>query len=291
MNIRHIAGTGLLAAGALLAASSIGGHGPHAEASTETPKPTGIFNVVCDYAKSASIDPIAMYGHVGMSMKHDFYGATRISATSKGPDLLGTGTTCTSAKDPSAYWTPSLYQDGKQIKPTKTKIYYQSTPDTARKVKPFPVGLQILVGDKAGTAPHDDWTVWFSCAKGDKSIGGITRKVPESCPSGTEFQINFRFPECWDGRTLAGKSQRNVAYRTAEGCPKGYPVEIPRMVTHVHYPINGPLGQLTLSSAPGKVSGIYTAHMDFINAWDPKTLKERVKTCLHAQVKCGTLRD
>lgn len=256
-----------------------------------TSKATGIFNVVCDYVKSASIDPIAMYGHVGMSMKHDFYGATRISATSTGSDLLGTGTSCTSAKDPSAYWTPSLFSDGRQIKPTKSKIYYQSTEETAHHVKPFPVGLQMLVGDKAGTAPHDDWTVWFSCAQGDKAIVGPQRAAPASCPAATEFQINFRFPECWDGRTLAGRSQRNVAYRTAVGCPKGYPVPIPRMVAHVHYPINGSLGRLELSSVPGRFMGIYTAHMDFINAWDPKTLKERVNTCLHAQVKCGTLRD
>lgn len=257
----------------------------------QAPKATGIFNVVCDYAKSASIDPIAMYGHVGMSMKHDFFGATRVSATSQGPDLLGTGTTCTSKNDPSAYWAPSLYRNGKQVNPIKTKIYYQSTDATAKKIRPFPVGLQMLVGDKAGTAPHDDWTVWFSCAKGDKAITGPQREAPKECPATTEFQINFRFPECWDGHTLAGRSQRNVAYRTADGCPKGYPVDLPRMITHIHYPINGDLGTLTLSTAPGKEAGIYTAHMDFLNAWDPKTLKERVKTCLQAQVKCGTLKD
>jgi hypothetical protein len=31
----------------------------------------------------------------------------------------------------------------------------------------------------------------------------------------------------------------------------------------------------------------YSAHGDFTNAWHPPSLSARVRTCLHAQVKCA----
>lgn len=254
-------------------------------------RPVGIFNVVCTYSHTANADPIAMPGMPGMAMSHDFFGNAGTDAHSTGDTLLAQGdTTCTSPSDHAAYWVPTAYRTGKVLPPTTSKIYYQCYPSTCAETASMPVGLQLLAGNKSGQSRADLRHTWFSCAEGATATYGPADTPPTTCPAGSDFQINFRFPDCWDGNTLEGATQDNARYSGGAPCPEPYPVRIPEMVMHVRYAGSGRFDNLRLSTAPDSRGSVYTAHADFLNAWQPDYLSRLVVECNQAQVKCGTVR-
>jgi hypothetical protein len=101
------------------------------------------------------------------------------------------------------------------------------------------------------------------------------------------LELRVVFPSCWDGRTLNGASQTNVAYPTKGArCPTGYPARIPTVVFHVVYPITSAAG-LTLSMGPGQQGSVDTAHGDFINGWNQSVLTGLITGCAGETHLCG----
>ena len=56
---------------------------------------------------------------------------------------------------------------------------------------------------------------------------------------------------------------------------------MPQLTVAIKYPISGPGHDLTLASG-----NVYSAHGDFLNAWDPDALRREVEHCLHRDVVC-----
>ncbi|MSZ58580.1 MAG: DUF1996 domain-containing protein, partial [Actinobacteria bacterium] len=77
----------------------------------------GGFVVDCAFSHSATVDPIVMPGHTGMSHLHEFFGNTTTNESSTGATLLAGSTTCNDSSDLSAYWVPALFQDGVRVAP------------------------------------------------------------------------------------------------------------------------------------------------------------------------------
>ena len=76
------------------------------------------FNAGCAVSHHLNDDPIVFPGLAGASHAHTFLGNTSTNANSTNASLLGhTATTCTPAEDLSAYWIPSLLQNGAVIDP------------------------------------------------------------------------------------------------------------------------------------------------------------------------------
>jgi Domain of unknown function (DUF1996) len=250
----------------------------------------GFFRSHCLYSHTATDDPILMRGMPGMSMVHDFFGNVSTSASSTAASLLAAGkTSCAAPADTSAYWVPALYRDGKRITPVAMSIYYRTAGRNASSIQPLPPGLEMIAGNETAMSPQPTSVAYWNCG----ATAGVARSAlpPAACPAGSQLVLSLVFPDCWDGHTLNGQTQKNVAYAVRRACPTGYPVAIPQLSVHVRYPIATGTG-LTLSMGPtanDMPNSIYTAHADVIDAWTPSVLASLVRQCDVSERLCGTV--
>jgi hypothetical protein len=90
------------------------------------------------------------------------------------------------------------------------------------------------------------------------------------------------FPDCWDGRRLDSDDHRShVGYSNDGDCPATHPVHIPQLTMSVGFPISGSDHALSLASG-----SVYSAHGDFLNAWNGEGLAREVEACIHRDVVC-----
>jgi len=254
---------------------------------------TGIFTDRCAYSHEAADDPIMYPGRAGASMHHDFFGNTGTTASSTAASLLGGATTCTTSADSSAYWAPVLEQDGRVLTPGTALIYWRRPTGEQAAVHTVAVGLQLIAGDEAATAPQSTSVISWGCAKAKAKGSAGTASgpkpgtaTPHACPAGRDIRLTVFFPSCWDGKNLAGMGQTNVVYPVDHACPSSHPVQIPQIVFHVAYPTSTATG-LTLSTSPAVQGSIDTAHIDFINGWDQARLNADVAACDATSTRCG----
>ncbi len=248
-----------------------------------TPGASVIITDTCRYSHEANDDPILDPGRPGQSMAHDFFGNTSTSATSTAVTLVRGPTTCSTSDDASAYWTPVLYQNGVAITPLRNLIYWAGLHGTSPPVVAPPAGLQMIAGNENASAPQSTKVIDWRCAG---SATQATSDVPVNCAGSKGLELRVTFPSCWNGTTLKGASQTNVAYPEGKGCPTGYSVRIPRVVFHIVYPITSANG-LTLSMGPGQQGSTDTAHGDFINGWNQSVLTRLINGCAGPMRTCG----
>lgn len=262
-----------------------------AEAANSTAGVGGGFIALCKYSHTANDDPIMMTAQPGMSMLHEFFANRSTNANSTYASLQAApASTCISPADSAAYWVPALYSKGVHILPNEILAYYDAmTRLSAPRVADLPPGLQMIAGNEKATGPQDVQKVWWSCAartKGQQPLGPFTS--PRVCPSSLIFSLHIRFPECWDGVTLSGANQTNVVFAAPGGvCPADHRVLLPGLLLDITYPIRG--GDITLSTGPGTEGSPYTAHADFINAWNQPIVNRLVRECDVLFDWCGVI--
>jgi Domain of unknown function (DUF1996) len=241
----------------------------------------GIFVADCGLSHRAANDPIVYHGMPGWSHMHDFFGNRSTNASSTRRSLLHRAGNCVPAGDRSAYWTPTLYRQGRALKPVQVQVYYQDFFRYGR-VLPFPPGLRIVAGRPDAMAPQRGVVRW-TCRE-DQGPGA--HQIP-SC--GSSFvALRITFPDCWDGRRLDSPDHRShMAYNRAggmelgpQGCPSSHPVVVPTLQVNVVYPIHDGAG-VKLASGP-----VTTAHADFFNGWRPSILRRRVDDVLNGGKAC-----
>jgi hypothetical protein len=278
-----------IAVGALvLAAAAVLGPTAFAGAKPKTGEGGGItradlvgvnFVENCRYTHQASDDPIVFPGQPGASHQHTFVGNVTTNAFSSFGSLRSSATTCRRQDDTAAYWVPALYQGTTEVLPVAATVYYRR--GTLAEVSRFPNNLRMIAGDAKATTPQELRVTFWSC--GVESGMGRSSTVP-TCPSmrGSFLRLHIRFPECWDGRNLdSADHTSHMAYATRAGCPSTHPVEVPQITQIYRYPTRGGEG-FVLSSG-----GQFSAHADFVNAWNPGALEKLVNDCLNALVHCG----
>lgn len=237
----------------------------------------GMFKVVCDFSHTRTDDPIVYPGRPGAAHQHEFSGSTTTNAFTTQSSLMAGGTTCQNIKDKSAYWAPTLFQNGRRIEPLAMQIYYRARNRTPSTIKTIPVGLKMIAGNHDATSPQSVEVTGWSCLLDPPNF----QPTMPVCKSGQKLRNRIRFPECWNGKTLdSANHQSHMAYLVRGTCPAGYPVTLPTVDIEVHYgAVQG--GNITLSS------GSWTSlHGDFWNAWDPATLQRFVTQCLVGQKIC-----
>jgi hypothetical protein len=244
----------------------------------------GIFTDRCFDSHEAANEPILYPNKAGQSMQHDFYGNTQTSASSTARTLLGGSTTCSTAADASAYWTPVLYQNGRPLQPEAALIYWSQPGTLAPSATAMPAGIDMIAGDESATAPQPLTVVRWTCSGVMDPKAATT--TPHDCATGQLIRLIVSFPSCWDGHTLNGATQSNVVYPVRGQCPAGHTVVIPQIVFHVNYP-TASAANLTLSMSPTMQGSTDTAHVDFINGWSETLMARNVKDCIVAGVRCG----
>ncbi len=238
----------------------------------------GQFVVTCRYSHSAPDDPIVHFGQPGRSHLHDFYGSTKVNATSTARSLIDTPTTCNKTPDTAAYWQPALYDHGQAVVPTEINAYYRAAPGVKpASVQTMPTGLSLITGDMTATTPQAGDATGWTCG----TATAITDDVPECGPTAL-LHLVLTFPDCWDGTYLDSVDHHShVRYSKGGQCPSGFGVHIPQITMTIKFPISGPGHDLTLASG-----NVYSAHGDFYNGWDPAGLRREIDHCIHRDAVC-----
>ena len=128
----------------------------------------------CRFSHTSADDPIALPRLAGRSHAHTFFGNTSTNAYSTLGSLRRAGTTCRPAADKAAYWIPTLYQDGREVRPAKAQAYYLLR--GTDQMHPFPAGLRIIAGNAHATRPQSKAVVYWTCG------GRAIRTAPSTTP-------------------------------------------------------------------------------------------------------------
>ena len=241
------------------------------------------FHATCTVSHHAKDDPIVFPGLPGASHHHTFLGNRTTDAFSTAASLTAAGSTsCKPAEDLSAYWIPSLFQDGKLIDPIEVTVYYGSRLKDPTRTQPFPPGFRMITGD--ASKQYDAHGNHFWCA----GIGGAVGRTADGqfpvCSSTAHLVRQVSFADCWDGRHLDSPNHKDhVANGNHLGqCPASHPVPIPSVSFVIGYPLSGYTEGITLASG-----NAVSMHADFFNGWDEDALAARVRNCLNQAVKCN----
>jgi hypothetical protein len=244
----------------------------------------------CYLSHIARDDPIVYPNQPGVSHSHSFFGSKSTNARSTPKTLRESTTTCRRSADTAAYWVPTLYSNGRVVKPTKGSAYFVLR--ARGEMHAFPAGLKVVAGDSHARAPQSLAVAYWSCS----GLEGTRWTTPHSCaqPRDTEqprrrfgehkslIQLDVFFPDCWDGRHLDSRDHKShMAYSRYWTCPRSHPIKVPRLRFIVTYPIQE---AQHLSFASG---GIYSAHADFFNAWHQRALNRLVADCFYYRPRCN----
>jgi hypothetical protein len=246
----------------------------------------GKFSNVCFYSGTNNDDAIIFPRQPGKSHQHDYIGAENVDANSTLQTLQAGTTNCEIKEDLAAYWVPTLLKGamvhegmsmgGTPIHPSSITTYYLS--NGKEKVQPYPLGLKEIAGNAKATSPDQAGKIAWGC-----STSFPDQVTAPTCPAKENLHVRVFFPDCWNGKDLDSADHvSHVAYSDGKGkCPSGFPVPVPQLSLLVKYNTSG---GPDISVSSGKT---YSMHGDFVNAWDPKKLKELVDTCLVPGKKCG----
>lgn len=239
----------------------------------------GQFVVNCRYSHTAQNDPIVHFDMEGMSHSHDFYGAVSVDHTSLAEDLLDDGTTCAKKVDTASYWHPTVYLGDEAVEPLDLNAYYRAAPGVdPLDVETMPLGLALVAGDQFASEPQEGEATGWTCG----TRTDVSDDPPE-CPQSAPLHLVLTFQDCWDGEYLDAVDQAShVAYSAGGACPATHPVHIPQLTMSVRFPIFGPVDDLRLASG-----NVYSAHGDFLNAWEPDGLLREIEACIHRDVVCN----
>lgn len=241
------------------------------------------FHASCRISHHADDDPIVFPGLAGASHNHTFWGNTTTNAATTTESLYAaTATTCNPSDDKSAYWIPTLYQDGEVVDPTEVTVYYGSRLKDPSRTQPFPPGFRMITGD--ATKQSDPHGNHFWCAGIGGEIGRTADGEFPVCAPTAHLVRQVTFADCWDGKHLDSPNHKDhVANGNHLGeCPASHPVPIPNISFVIAYPLSGYTEGITLSSG-----NAVSMHADFFNAWDEEALAARVRNCINQGVKCN----
>jgi Domain of unknown function (DUF1996)/F5/8 type C domain len=246
------------------------------------------FQTDCSVTRNRQVDPI-VYPRMAVSAHmHTFMGAATTSQDSTTGSLSRSTTSCVIPQDHSAYWFPTLYNGRTAVMPVGPQvIYYKSGVTDYRTVRPFPRGLRFVVGNDRATEAE------FRASRGtvegwECGNSSFHWNFPRHCPAGSELNIRYQAPSCWDGVHLDTPDHTSqMAYPIHIGgklvCPPGHPVAVPMLEFKMAFPVSGNLSRLHLASGPG-----YTWHYDFFDAWNPTVLSALVRHCINQGLQCDT---
>jgi len=224
-------------------------------------------------------DPVVFPDQPGKSHNHSFVGNPSTNAATTTEQLVGGATSCQDKKDASAYWFPTLLQNGSVVNPETVTVYYKSGVKDYRTVQPFPAGFRLLVGDMRTPSAAEFGGTW-NCT------GYLGKEIPPSCPAGSSLIVRYQAPSCWDGVHLDSADHKShMAYPVGGVCPPHHPVPLPMFEMKVPYKLPGGVtAGLAYSSGPG-----YSFHYDFMNGWDPARQAEVVAHCINGGRQCNGL--
>lgn len=258
---------------------------------------SGSFRTTCDVTTIAFDDPIVLPNQPGASHLHIFFGNANVHAGSTVATIASEGaSTCRGGTvNRTGYWAPAIVdtRNGEVQIPETAAFYYKSgyNIDPAT-VKPFPVGLRMIAGNKLATSVQTN--VQWACR--DFYTGDFA-SIPTTCRSDDFIRLAVLFPQCWDGKNLDSPDHkshmsfpdyRNPPERST--CPAAFPVVVPAITEKFEYPLAGKnpaTWRLSSDMYDSSLPGGFSAHADWMNGWKPEIMQLIVTSCINKGVDCG----
>ncbi len=196
------------------------------------------------FSHRLQVDPIVNPGAASSHM-HDFFANPTTNADSNVASLLQTDESAANpSNNLSAYWTPSLVDEGNDgiggdfeyVTPLDSSIAYYSIlkPYDPAQLEATPTGLQIIVGEGMPDQRQSPEKLFWNY------IGEST--TYDHIPLGDEWrdlplQAVLIFPQFWDGENLDSPDhQSHMAHgKGALGGPSSHPVMLPQLQLQIHY--------------------------------------------------------
>jgi hypothetical protein len=257
--------------------------------STATPPATNPQTTHHEFQANCSVsrsnlpdDPIIFPNMPGASHSHTFMGNTTTNAATTLASLNAGGTSCITPADKTGYWMPTLFNGNTAVQPDgRQVIYYKSGVIDYRSVRPSPPGLRYVVGSPSATL--DEFKNAPGAVEGWECGDSVRNwDFPASCPAGSQLNIRYQAPSCWDGLHLDTPDHKShMAYPTVGICPASHPVAVPMVEFKMAFPVSGDLANVRLASGRA-----YSFHYDFYNAWEPRTLSALVTHCINGGLQC-----
>jgi len=130
----------------------------------------GYFNAPCRFSHRAADDPIVFPRQAGASHMHDFLGNSSTDSRSTPGSLRSSPTLCSRAADRSAWWVPTLYENGVALAPEVASTYYRNGGRDPSTIEPFPFGLRVIAGNSKATGPQDEDVVHWDCSPDSEMV-------------------------------------------------------------------------------------------------------------------------
>jgi Domain of unknown function (DUF1996) len=246
---------------------------------------TGNFRIECQYSHMSYNDPIVFPGIPGAAHLHTFFGNTSADAFSTHDSLRAAGnSTCTGGTvNRTAYWIPTLLENGRPLAPSTAIFYYKSGYHGVQPqdIEHIPDGLKMIAGDMHASGPHYPFPVGWGC---HNNYVPATAEI-QDCQVGDEIELAIFFPQCWDGVNLDSADHKShMAYPDqSTGCPASHPVALPEISQHIRWTRTAGMNirNLRLSSDMYDTSlpGGYSAHADYLEAWNPDVRNAFTDNC------------
>jgi hypothetical protein len=239
------------------------------------------FQIDCPTVKVSNDNPVDFPGQRGADDSYTYVGAPA-DFKSTTASLRAGPTSCTTAADTSAYWFPTMTNNGVPVLPHAI-IYYKAGITAYNTIRAFPPGLRFVTGSDSATPAEflaDSGVSDWSCGS-----SYYNASWPKSCLAGSQLVVRYRAPSCWDGVNLDTPDHRSMmAYPVRGVCPADHPVALPMIEYKILYPVSGDMRKVTLSSGPG-----YTWHAYFFSAWSMPTQESLVTQCVNGGGQCDAL--
>jgi Domain of unknown function (DUF1996) len=256
-------GVVLLALATLVTAHGSAAAGASTASASHGSRGGGYFVVVCRFSHRNQDDPIVFPRQPGRSHDHTYFGNRSTDAFSTPASLRDGRTTCQLRADTAAYWAPTLFVRSRAVEPLAVVAYYVRR--TSDEVDPFPAGLKVIAGDAMAQTAQSTRVTFWSCAVPRAERTSTIPTCPGTLRGGLRLHVNF--PDCWDGERLDSANHKShMAYSRAGECPVSHPVEVPGLSLVVYYGVRG--GATSELSSGGD----FSAHADFVNAWNQRAL-------------------
>jgi hypothetical protein len=262
------------------------------------------FRVFCGISHMNNDDPLVFPGQQNATHHHTYFGNTSVDYRSDLNNLANVGnSTCNGGTmNRSAYWHPSVIENGVPLVPDTTDgkgliFYYKAGFDGVRAedIKPMPKGLRILAGNSKATSAAEMQDTVYSCLKNSAGTNYATgsRSFP-NCNVGDSMQMTVSFPRCWDGKNVDSPNHKDHMSQAKNGsCPATHPVPIPQITFNMRFLVTKPnqvlgwrLASDNYDGQNGTNSG-YSGHADYVNGWNEQLLGALVKGCINAKKDCG----
>lgn len=260
---------------------------PTSQQPVSSPHDNGAFRVWCTPSHMNNDDAILYPGQQGRAHHHTYFGNTSSNYASTPANLLShMSSTCNGGTmNRSAYWIPSMIdtEDGTPIAPRNVLLYYKHGP-----VQPFPPGIKMIAGGMNRNQAMSSWDAYshFECNEQYSS----RQNHLVNCGRGGLLSMSVTFQDCWDGVNLSAPNQNHVRYSVNGQCPAGYPVKLPTLTVIAYYNVTKASGtskwRLSSDNYPTTRAAGYSAHADFMWAWDDNLHKVLVERCINARRDC-----